>query len=91
MTDYSWWICCNKKNYEFYNIKKYKPITKKKKKSHDAIVLLAKTNLDCIKTFTSSSFTNSFIERKYFLLIDVLIECDDVNEKIDKIKTSSVN
>ena len=33
----------------FARIKKYKSIIKKKKKKHNEIALLAKTNLDCIK------------------------------------------
>ena len=39
-------------------IKKYKSITKKKKKKHNEITLVAKTNLDCIKGSISRSLTD---------------------------------
>ena len=39
-------------------IRKYKSITKKKKKKHDEIALLAKTNLDCIKGSPSRHATS---------------------------------
>ena len=67
-------------------IKKYKSIIKKKRKKHVEIALLAKTSLDCIKNSTSSSLTDSYIERKYFLLIDVLREYDGMKEKVNKLK-----
>ena len=57
-------------------IKKYKKIVKKKKKKHNEITLLAKTNLDCIKDLISSSLTDSYIEHDYFHLIDVLTKYD---------------
>ena len=38
-------------------IKKYKSITKKKKKKHNEITLVAKTNLDCIKGSISRFWT----------------------------------
>ena len=41
-------------------IKRYKPISKKKKKKHNEIALLAKTNLDYIKSSISRSFSGSF-------------------------------
>ena len=47
------------------NIKKYKSLIRKKKKKHDEIALLAKTNLYCIKDL-SRSLTDSYIERDYF-------------------------
>ena len=49
-------------------IKKYKSIIKKKKKRHDEISLLAKTNLDSIKGLISMPLTDAYIERDYFLL-----------------------
>ena len=67
-------------------IKKYKSIIKKKK--HDEIALLAKTNLDCIKGSISRSLTDACIERDYFLLIEVLRKYDGIKEKIDKLETS---
>ena len=45
-------------------------------------------NLDCIKDLVSRSLTDSYIERGYFLLIDVLIEYDDMKEKINKLETA---
>ena len=59
-------------------IKKYKSIIKKKKKKHDQIALLAKTNLDCIKDLISRSLTDSYIKRDYFNLIAVLRKYDCV-------------
>ena len=59
-------------------IKKYKSIIKKKKKKHDQIALLAKTNLDCIKDLVSRSLTDSYIKRDYFNLIAVLRKYDCV-------------
>ena len=47
------------------NIKKYKSLIRKKKKKHDEIALLPKTNLYCIKDL-SGSLTDSYIERDYF-------------------------
>ena len=71
-------------------IKKYKSTIKEKKKKHDEIgkILLAKINLDCIKGSTSSFLTNSYNERDYFLLINVLKEYDNVKEKINKLQSS---
>ena len=45
-------------------------------------------NLDCIKDLVSRSLTDSYIEQGYFLLIDVLIEYDDMKEKINKLETA---
>ena len=67
-------------------IKKYKSIIKKKK--HDEIALLAKTNLDCIKGSISRSLTDACIERDYFILIEVLRKYDGIKGKIDKLETS---
>ena len=53
-------------------IKRYKSIIKKKKKRPNEIALLAKTNLDSTKDLISSSLTDSYLERDYFHLIDVL-------------------
>ena len=68
-------------------IKKYKSIIRKKKKKHDKIVLLAKTNLDCIKGLISRSLTDSCIERNYYHLIDVLRKYDYMKEEINKLET----
>ena len=67
-------------------IKKYKSKIKKKKKKHNEIALLRKTNLDCIKGSISRSITDSYIERDYFLLIEVLREYDGMQEKINKLE-----
>ena len=48
--------------------KKYKSITKKKERKYVETILLAKTNLDCIKGSISRSLTNSCIECSYFHL-----------------------
>ena len=68
-------------------IKKYKSIIRKKKKKHYKIVLLAKTNLDCIKGLISRSLTDSYIERNYYHLIDVLRKYDYMKEEINKLET----
>ena len=69
-------------------IKKYKSIIKKKKKKHDEIPLLAKTNLDCIKDAIFRSATDSYIECDYFLLTEVLRERDGTKQNINKLGTS---
>ena len=61
-------------------IKKYNSTIIKKKKKHDEIVPSAKTNLDCIKEL-SKSLTDSYIERDYFNLIDVLRNYDYIKEE----------
>ena len=43
---------------------------------YDQVLLLAKTNLDCIEDLISSSLTELYIERDYFQLIDVLRKHD---------------
>ena len=68
-------------------IKKYKSIIKKKKKKHYEIALLAKTNLDCIKGLISRFLTDSYIERDYFNLIDMLRKHDYMKEEINKLET----
>ena len=60
-------------------IKTYKSIIKKKEKKHDEVVLLAKTNLDCIKDL-SLSLTGPCIERNYFYLIDLLKKYERRNQ-----------
>ena len=67
-------------------IKMYKSINKKKKQKHDGIALSAKNNLDCIKDL-SRPLTDSYIERDYFNLTDVLRKYDYVKEKINKPET----
>ena len=54
--------------------KRYQSEIRKKKGKHGKVALLAKTNLDCIKGSISRSLTDSYIERDYFLLPDLLRE-----------------
>ena len=68
-------------------IKNYKSIIKKKKKKHDEIAFLAKTNLDCTKDVISRSLTDSYIEHKYFNLIDVFRKYDYMKEEINRLET----
>ena len=64
-------------------IKKYKSITKKKKKKHDKIVLLAKYKLNSIEVLISKALTDSNISHDEFVLINnVLKEFYDMNEEI---------
>ena len=67
---------------------KYKSIIKKKKKKHYETTLLAKTNLDCIKSFICSSLTCSYIKQAYSPFTDVSREYDGMKEKISKLETS---
>ena len=53
--------------------------------------MLAKTNLDRIKDLISSSLIDSYIERDYFHLIDVLRKYGYMKEEINKLETSEVN
>ena len=66
-------------------IKKYKSIIKKKKKKYNEIALLVKNNLDCIEDLVSRSLTDSYIERNYFSLIDVLRKYDYMKEETNKL------
>ena len=52
-------------------VKKYKPIIKNKKKKHDEMELLVKTNFKCIKDSISRSLNDLYIRHNYFLLIHV--------------------
>ena len=65
---------------------KHKSIIKKRK--HDEIALLSKTNLHCIKASIFRSLTDSYIVRDDFLLIDVLREYHNTKEKINILETS---
>ena len=57
-------------------IKKYKSIINKKRKSHDKIVLLAKSKLNIIEVLISKSLTDSVISDNEFVLINnVLKDC----------------
>ena len=51
-------------------IKKYKSITKKKRKNHDKILLLAKNKLNSIEVLISRPLMNSYISHDEFVSID---------------------
>ena len=61
-------------------IKKYKSIIEKRKKKHDKIVLLAKSNLNCAEVLISKAFIDSYISHDEFILINVLKEYDDIKK-----------
>ena len=64
-------------------IKKHKSIIKKKKKKHDKIVLLAKSELNSIEVLISKALINSNISHDEFVLItNVLKELYDIKEEI---------
>ena len=67
--------------------KKYKLITKKKKKKHDKIVLLGKSKLNSIEDLASKALIDSNICHDEFVLTNnVLKEYDNIKGKIKKIK-----
>ena len=73
-------------------IKKYKSIIKKKKKKHDKIVLSEKTKLNITEVFISTAIVDSCICQDEFAFVNILLrEYDDIKEKIQNIKTSTVN
>ena len=64
-------------------IQKYKSITEKKKKEHDKIVLLGKSELNNIEVLISKTLIDSSISHDEFVLINnVLKEYDDMKEEI---------
>ena len=66
-----------------------KSIIKKKGKKHDDLAFLAKTELNCIKSFISKCFINSCVMHDDFLLIDyALRKYGYMNEEINSHKTS---
>ena len=72
-------------------IKKYKSITKKKKK-HDKIVLLAKSKLNSIEVLISKTLIDSNLSHNEFVLINnVLKEYDKTKEKIKNLKKCRKN
>ena len=73
-------------------IKKDKAITKKNKKRHDEMVLLAETELNIIEVLVSKALIDSYISHDEFVLINNIVkEYDDLKEEINDLKTSSVN
>ena len=73
-------------------IKKYKPIIKKKKKTHDKIVLLAKSKLNSIEVLISKALFDSNNSHDE-LVNNMLKEYDDMKEEMKNlnIKTSTVH
>ena len=66
-------------------IKKYKSITKKKKRKHEKIVLLAKSRLDSIEVLISKALADSNVSHYEFVLTNnVLKEFYDMKEEIKK-------
>ena len=68
-------------------IKKYKSIDKIKKKTHDKIVMLAKSKLNSIEVLISKALIDSNISHNEFVLINnVLKELYDMKEQIKSFK-----
>ena len=67
-------------------IKKYKSIIRKKKKKHDKIILLAKTNSNNIEVFNRLIISHD----EFILVNNKLKEYDDMKEAIEKLRTSTV-
>ena len=69
-------------------IKKYKSIIKKKKKSHEKIVLLAKSKLNSIEVLISETLIDSVISHDESNLINYgLKEYNKMKEDINNLKT----
>ena len=67
-------------------IKNYKLTIKKKKKKHDKIVFLAKTNLNTIEDLISKALINSNISHDEFVSINnVLKEHNDIKRRNQKL------
>ena len=60
-------------------IQNYKSTIKKKKKKHDKIVLLAKSELNNIEILTSSNISHG----EFVLITNVLKEYDEMREEIE--------
>ena len=72
-------------------IKKYKSITKKQKKKHDKIVLLAKSKLNSIEVLIFKALIDSnIIHDEFVLMNNVLKEHDDLKEEVKSVKTYTV-
>ena len=68
-------------------IKKYKSIDKIKRKTHDKIVMLAKSKLNSIEVLISKALIDSNISHNEFVLINnVLKELYDMKEQIKSFK-----
>ena len=70
-------------------IKKYKAIIRKKKKTHDNIVLLEKDNLNTIGVLIFKAFTDSYISHDKFVSINnVLREYNEIKEELKNHESS---
>ena len=67
-------------------IKKYKWITKKKKKKHDKIVLLAKAKLDTFEVLISKALVDSYISHDKVVSVNVWREYNEMKEEIKKLE-----
>ena len=67
-------------------IKKYKWITKKKKKKHDKIVLLAKAKLDTFEVLISKALIDSYISHDKVVSVNVWREYNEMKEEIKKLE-----
>ena len=72
-------------------IKKYKSITKEKKKKHDKTVSLVKSKLNRVEVLISKSLINSNINHDEFVSINnVVKEYKEIKEEIRNLKTQSI-
>ena len=64
-------------------IKKYKSITKKKKKEHDEMVLPGNVKLNTIEVLISKSWIDSYISHDEFVSVNnVLREYNEIKQEI---------
>ena len=72
-------------------IKKYKSITKKKKKKHNKTVFLAKSKLNSKEVLISKILIDSFINHVQFVLINNVLKeyNEEIKEEIKNLKTES--
>ena len=70
-------------------IKKYRSITKKKKKKHDKIILLGKSKLNSIEIQISKALIDSYISHDEFVSVNnVLREYNKMKEETENPETS---
>ena len=71
-------------------IKKYKSITKEKKKKHDKIVLLRIAKLDITEVLMSKTLIDSYIIHDEFVSVNnVLLEYNDMKEQIINLENAA--
>ena len=71
-------------------IKKYKSITKEKKKKHDKIVLLRIAKLDITEILMSKTLIDSYIIHDEFVSVNnVLLEYNDMKEQIINLENAA--